>query len=48
VYIPLPFSLASPYAVQAVICLLAVLAMLLWAFRTSLGGRAAFALALDD
>jgi len=48
VYIPMPFSFASPYAIQAVICMLAVLATLLWSFRTSLGGRPAFALALDD
>jgi hypothetical protein len=47
-YLPLPFSFASPYAVQAVICLVVAIATVLWAFRTSLGGRPAFALSLDE
>jgi tRNA A-37 threonylcarbamoyl transferase component Bud32 len=45
---PLPLSFGSPYAFQSITCLLAVLALVLWAFRTSLGGRPVFAFALDD
>ncbi len=47
-HIPLPFTLTSPYAFQSVVGLLLVLAMLLWAFRTSLAGRPAFAFSTDE
>jgi len=45
---PLPFTSSSPYAFQAVVGLTIVLALVFWAFRTSLGGRPLFAFALDD
>jgi len=45
---PLPFSFGSPYAFQSIACLGLVLLIVLWAFRTSLGGRPVFAFALDE
>jgi len=45
---PLPFSSSSPYAFQAVFGIVVILALALWAFRTSLGGRPVFAFTLDD
>jgi serine/threonine-protein kinase len=45
---PLPFSTASPYAFQSIVCLLMLLLLVGWAFRTSLGGRPAFGFAIDD
>ena len=45
---PLPISPSSPYAFQSAVCLLAVLLLVGWAFRTSLGGRPVFAFATDD
>jgi len=45
---PLPISPSSPYAFQTVACLLVVVGLIGWAFRTSLGGRPAFTFALDD
>jgi hypothetical protein len=45
---PLPFATSSPYAFQATVGLVMVLALVAWAFRTSLGGRPVFAFTLDD
>jgi len=45
---PLPFATTSPYAFQAVFGIVVILALALWAFRTSLGGRPVFAFTLDD
>jgi hypothetical protein len=45
---PLPFATPSPYAFQAAVGLVMVLALVAWAFRTSLGGRPVFAFTLDD
>jgi hypothetical protein len=45
---PLPFTTTSPYAFQAVFGIVVILALALWAFRTSLGGRPVFAFTLDD
>jgi serine/threonine-protein kinase len=45
---PLPFTTASPYAFQATVGIVLVLALASWAFRTSLGGRPVFAFTLDD
>jgi serine/threonine-protein kinase len=45
---PLPFTTTAPHAFQAVVGLAVILLLVLWAFRTSLGGRPVFAFALDD
>src|SRR6185369_2976763 len=45
---PLPLSPSSTYAFQSDVCLLLTLVLVLWAFRTSLGGRPVFAFTLDD
>jgi hypothetical protein len=45
---PLPFTSSSPYAFQALLCGVAVLALVGWAFRNSLGGRPVFAFTIDD
>src|SRR5262249_26130296 len=43
---PLPVAATSPYAFQTILCLAALLVLVAWAFRVSLGGRPVFA--LDD
>ena len=45
---PLPLDLRAPYATQSVIVVLVLLALVLYAFRISLGPRPVFNLALDE
>jgi len=47
-FIPLPFTPTSPYLTQVFVSVAVPVALVLWAFRTSLGGRPAFAPAMDD
>ena len=48
VTLPLPFAPDAPYAFQAVLCLIVTLLLVAWAFRTSLGGRPAFAMSPEE
>lgn len=45
---PLPVDLKAPYATQSVIVVLVLLAVVLYAFRISLGPRPVFKLTLDE
>jgi hypothetical protein len=45
---PLPFTPTSPYAFQAVLCLVLLLVLISMSFRVSLGGRPALSLSLDE
>ncbi len=46
--IPAPFDATSPFAFSAFVAIVVPLALVVWAFRTSLGGRPALAFPADE